>query len=166
MRGQNAFQFVAGRGADELAGFGREDFVDGARVLALDRFAGQDHGAAVDIGAAQAGVVIGVVHKMGQLVRVDGPVRQERRQHDRRAPQNFPLGHHEAAGQTLGQALQQHPREQQVRGGAADVDADRAQFYRFLFPDRLRDLGAVGFREPLMFVIEIDIVRHAESLAN
>ena len=78
-----------------------EDLVDGARVLALDRLAGQDHGAAVDVAPPQAGVVIGVLHEMLERLGVDGAVRQERRQHDRRAPDHLPVDHDEPARQIL-----------------------------------------------------------------
>ena len=46
VRGQLAFHVMARRGADELAGFLGKQVGDGARVVALDGFAGQDHGAA------------------------------------------------------------------------------------------------------------------------
>ena len=48
VRGEPAFQLVAGSGADELAGLLGEQLVDGAGVFALDRLAGEDDGAAVD----------------------------------------------------------------------------------------------------------------------
>ena len=41
-----AFHVMAGGGADETAGLLGEQVGDGARVVALDRFAGEDHGAA------------------------------------------------------------------------------------------------------------------------
>ena len=44
-----AFHVMPGRGADELAGFLREQVGDGARIGALDRLAGQDHGAGIDL---------------------------------------------------------------------------------------------------------------------
>ena len=44
-----ALHVMAGRGADELAGFLREQVGDGARVAALERLAGQDGRAAVDL---------------------------------------------------------------------------------------------------------------------
>ena len=43
--GEPGFKLVAGRGADELAGFLGEQLVDGAGVGALDRLAGEDDGA-------------------------------------------------------------------------------------------------------------------------
>ena len=54
VRGERAFELVAGGGADELAGLVGEQFVDRARVRPLDRLAGEDHGAAVDVARAQS----------------------------------------------------------------------------------------------------------------
>ena len=53
VRRQLAFHVVAGRGADELAGFLGEQVGDGARIVPLDRLAGEDDRAAVDIGRAR-----------------------------------------------------------------------------------------------------------------
>ncbi len=52
VRGEPAFELVAGGGADELAGFRGEQLVDGAGIGALDRLAGEDDGAAVDLALA------------------------------------------------------------------------------------------------------------------
>ena len=64
----------------------------------------------------------------------------------------------EPARQPLGLALQQHLGEQEVRGRAADVDADGGKLDVLLVPDELRDLGAVlvGHRE--MFVKDVEVV--------
>src|SRR5246127_4372476 len=51
-----AFHVVAGRGADEFAGFLGEEIRDGACVAALERLAGQNDGAAVDLLAFDAGI--------------------------------------------------------------------------------------------------------------
>ena len=58
MRGEPAFELVAGGGADELAGFAGEQLVDGAGIFALDRLAGEDDRAAVDIALGKAGVAV------------------------------------------------------------------------------------------------------------
>ena len=55
-------------------------------------------------------------------------------------------------------ALQNHFREQQMRGGAADVDADGLQLDRLLAPDVARDLGPVGVAELAVLVQEIGVV--------
>src|SRR5215831_20531370 len=89
--GQNAFELVAGGGADEFTRFSGEDFVDRAGIFSFDRLAGEDHGAAVDIAAAKPGVVIGVVYEMFERVGIDGAVGKKRREHDRRAPDDLPL---------------------------------------------------------------------------
>ena len=69
VRRQQAFELVAGGGADEFAGLLGEELVDRARILALDRLAGEDHGAAVDVVALQAGLAIGVVDEMRRALR-------------------------------------------------------------------------------------------------
>ena len=43
-----AFHVMPGGGADEAAGLLRKQVGDRARVVALDRLAGEDHGAAID----------------------------------------------------------------------------------------------------------------------
>ena len=52
-----AFHVVAGRGADEPAGFLREQIGDRARIVPLDRLAGEDDRAAVDVGGLEVGIV-------------------------------------------------------------------------------------------------------------
>ena len=58
MGGEPAFQFMAGCSADELAGLLGEQFVDGAGIGALDRLAGEDDGAAIDLILRESGVAI------------------------------------------------------------------------------------------------------------
>jgi hypothetical protein len=143
--GEQAFELVAGGGADELARFRREDFVDGARVRLLDRLAGEDDGAAVDFVLLDARLPVGVGDELAELAGVDRAVRQEGRQHDRGTPHDAAVDDDEAAGETLRLALEDDLRKEQVRRGGADVDADRGQLDVFLLPDRLGD------REPLLF---------------
>ena len=56
--GECALELVAGGGADELAGFRGEQFVDRLGVPALDRLAGEDHRAAIDIVALEARLAV------------------------------------------------------------------------------------------------------------
>ena len=149
---------MAGGGADEFAGLGGEQFVDRLGVPALDRLAGEDHRAAVDIGALEACFAVALRDEVAERGGVDGAVGEERRQHDRRAPHHLAMHDDEPARQSLGLALQQHLGEQEVRGGAADVDADGGKLDILLVPDQLRDLGAVlvGHRE--MFVKDVEVV--------
>ena len=74
---------VPGRGTDEATGFLGEQVGDGARVAALDRFAGEDHGAAVDVGGLEVGVLVAAADEARELVDVDGVVREVRREQDR-----------------------------------------------------------------------------------
>ena len=158
MGGEGAFELVASGGADEFAGLFGEEFVDGAGVLALDRLAGEDHRAAVDVAAPHARLLVGVVDEVIERMGVDGAVGDEGRQHDRRAPDHLAIGHHEAARQALGLALERDLGEEQVRRGAADVDAHRVQLDAFLTPDELRHLGLVGLGQLGVLMFEIDVV--------
>ena len=92
---------------------------------------------------------------------IDGAVAKKRREHDRRPPDHLAMNRHEPARQVLGLALQQHLGEQQMRGAAADVDADGRKLDILLPPDELRDCGAllIGHRE--MFVEHINLVHEA-----
>ncbi len=155
---ERAFELVAGGGADELAGLCGEQFVDRLGVLALDRLAGEDHRTAVDVVAGKSGFAVALRNEVAERCGVDGAVGEERRQHDRRAPHHLAMDDDEPARQSLGLALQQHLGEQEVRGGAADVDADGGKLDILLVPDVSRDLGAVlvGHRE--MFVKDVEVV--------
>ena len=122
-----ALHVVPGRGADELAGLLREQVGDGARVAALDRLAGEDDRAAVDLVAFDARIGVAAADEAGELVDVDGVVGQIGGEQDRRFPQDLAADHHEPARQRVAQPLQVHAREHQMRGRRADVDADRGQ---------------------------------------
>src|SRR5258705_83592 len=163
MGGEGAFELVAGRGADELAGLGGEQLVDRLRVLLLDRLAGQDHGAAVDILTRKARFPIRLLDESPERGGVDGAVGQKGRQHDGRAPQHLAMHHREAARQPLGLALQQHLGEQEMRGRAADVDADGGEIDVLLVPDILGDLGALVVGEREMLVEQVGVVHRRQS---
>ncbi len=152
---------MAGRGTDELAGLRREELVDGTGVLALDGLARQDHGTAVDVIASQSRLLVGTADEVVQLVRIDRAIGQERGEHDRRPPQDLAMGHHELAGQALGKPPEGDPGEQEVRSGAPDVDADRTKLDRLLLRDHPADGGLIRLAQRLMFVIELEVVRHA-----
>ena len=125
VRGHLAFHVMAGGGADELAGHFREQLGDGARVVPLDRLAGQDDGAGIDVVGIDLREVVAAAEEFGEVVGVDGVVGQVGRQLDRRLPHHLALDHDEAARQRGAEPLQMHQREHQVRRRGADVDADR-----------------------------------------
>ena len=127
VRRQLALHVMAGRSANEPAGLLREQLGDGARVAPLDGFAGQDHGAGVDVGGVDARIGVAAAEETRELVRVDRVVGKVGREQDRRLPQHLAADDHEAARQCGGQALQVHAREHQVGGRGADVDADGRQ---------------------------------------
>ena len=147
MRSQQAFELVASGGAHELASFGCKDFVNRAGVGFLDRLAGENHRAAVDVRLLDASFFIGAGDELAQTCRVNRTVGQEGREHDRRAPDDAALNHDEAARQALRLALQDYAGEQKMRRGRPDVDADRGQLDVLLIPDRLGDGGARFFRQ-------------------
>ena len=97
VRGHLAFHMVAGRGADELSGLLGKELGDGVRVAALERLAGEDHRAAVDLLALDAGIGVAAADEAGEIVDIDGVVGPIRREQDRRLPEDFPADHHEAA---------------------------------------------------------------------
>ncbi len=97
--GHHRFHIMAGAGADELAALGGEQVGDFTRIAPLQRFAGQDHRAAVDVLAPQPGLGIGLIEKTLQRVGVDGVVGPVRREKDRRAPEDLAPDNDEAAGE-------------------------------------------------------------------
>ena len=161
VRGEAAFELVAGRGADEFAGFAGKKLVDGAGIFALDRLAGEDDGAAIDFALGKAGIGVAAADEFAQRERIDGFVRQKRREQDRRTPDDLAADDDEAAGKPLRLPLQGDLGEQKVRGRAADIDADRFELDVFLAPDRARDRGALGLGHRV-FVQEIGLV-HRQS---
>ena len=81
-----AFHVMAGGGADEGSGHFREQLGDGARVVPLDRLAGEDHGAGIDVVGIDLREVVAAAEELGEVVGVDGVVGQVGRQLDRRLP--------------------------------------------------------------------------------
>ena len=127
VRRQLALHVMAGRGANEPAGLLREQLGNGARIAPLDGFAGQDHGAGVDVGGVDARIGVAAANEAFELVGVDGVVGEIRCQQDRRLPEDPAAHHHEPARQGGSKPLQMHAREHQVGGRGADVDADGRQ---------------------------------------
>src|SRR5215469_10468528 len=130
---------MTGAGADEFPRLRSEKFVDGARVLALDRLAGEDDRAAVDLIFRHTGAAVAAVDEVAQLGGVDQIVAAERRQQYRRAPHDVPADHDKATRVTLRLPLQGNLCKQEMRGRTADVDADRGEYEIVLRRDRSRD---------------------------
>ena len=74
------FHIMAGRGAHELAAFLGEQIGDGAGIISLQRFAGQDNGAGVDVLRCQLGFLECASEKFLQLIGVDRVIGAVRRQ--------------------------------------------------------------------------------------
>ena len=70
VRGQQGFQVMARRGADELPGFLGEYLGDRSRILPLERLAGQDDGSAIHVGPTQAGLLVGVPDEGLEIVGI------------------------------------------------------------------------------------------------
>ena len=142
--GEPAFELVAGGGANELAGLLGEQLVDGAGIAALDRLAGEDDGAGIDLILRQSGVAIAAADEGTEFFGIDGAVGQKRRQQDWRAPHDLTADHDKAARQPLRLPLQGDLGKQQMRRRAADIDADRLERNVVLVPDGAHDRGALG----------------------
>src|SRR3954447_20111153 len=113
---------MAGSGADEFSGFRREQVIDGARVRLLDCLASQDHRAGVDIPSGETGIVIALMNEVPELLGIDGAVRHERREHDRRAPDDLAADNQKTAGKPESLPLQRDLSEEEMGRGAADID--------------------------------------------
>ncbi len=169
VRGHLAFHVVAGRGADELAGLLGEEIGDGARVVALERLAGEDDGAAVDRLGLDPGIGVAAADEARELVDIDGVVGAIGREQDRGLPEDFSADHDEAARQRGREPLQVDAREHQVRGGGSDIDPDRGQLHIVGGPGDLVDRGVLGTD---VQVLEFEIVHcfsvtaYAASLMN
>jgi hypothetical protein len=74
---------MTSRGADEGAGDFREQIGDGARVVALDGFAGEDHRTGIDVIGIYLGEVVAGTEELREVVGVDGVVGQVRGELDR-----------------------------------------------------------------------------------
>jgi hypothetical protein len=156
--GQDAFEVVAGGGAYELAGLGREKFGNGPRVGALYCFTGEDHRAGIDPFPIQPRVRVAARDEGTQALRVDRPVGEEWRHQDRRLPQHAPLDHHELARQRLRLALQAHGGEHEVRGRAADIDPDGGELDVLDLPDVFDELATPPHRH-FVDVLAVTLVK-------
>ena len=165
MRRQPRLESVAGACADEFSRLRGEKFVDGARVFALDRLTGEDHGAAVDLMFGETGVAVAAVDEVAECGGVDQIIRTKRRYEDRRAPHELAADHDKAAGEALRLPLQSNFCKQQVRGRTADVDADGRECQIVLRPDRVRERGAFGQRLA-MFVGKVGLVHRQSNSAQ
>ena len=152
VRGQQRLHVVAGRGADELAAHLRDHLGDRLGVLAPQRLAGEDDGAGVDVVGVDARLGVGAVDDLAHRPLVDSLLALVRRERNRRLVQRLALDHEIAAGEVLGHALHVDAREDQLRAGRADVDADRDELDVVLQPER------VVLRAPLAHVVMVVVV--------
>ena len=88
---------------------------------------------------------------------VDSAVVQERRQHDRRAPDHLPVHHYEAAGEALAVTLQKDLGEKEVRGRAADIDADGLELDVLLAPNESGERFSLLCRHRFAKVLVLEV---------
>lgn len=115
----------------------------------------ENHGAAVDLFALDAGIGVTAADEAREFVHVDGVVAAVWRKQDRRLPKDLAPHHHEAARQRSREALEMHAREHEVRGRRADVDAHCRELDVIRCPSHLIDGGV--FRADVK-VLELQIV--------
>ncbi len=85
---------VAHTNFPELLG---KNIIDGARILSLDRLAGEYYSPAVNVAASQPRVAIGVVKKMLQCLSVNGTIGKKRGKQNWRMPNYLPFNNDKAA---------------------------------------------------------------------
>ncbi len=142
MGGEQRFEVVARRGADKIAALRGEQVGNRARVVAPDRFAGENDRAGVDVARAQAGFLIGGVDEPAERLLVDAfatcaiGCQMNRRQVERVA-----FGDDKAAGEFAAEPAQDQLRKNNLRGGRANVDADARERDRVELPQRMFFLG-------------------------
>ena len=129
VRGEHRLERMAGGRADERAALPGEELVELLGVVPLQRGAGEDDGAGVDILPGQSRVGVPARDRRSEGGRVDGVVRGVRRQDDRRAVEHLALHDDVPARERVGEPLQAEPGEHRVARRGSDVDADRAQHH-------------------------------------
>ena len=163
---EHRLHVMAGGRGDEFAALLGQDLGDALRVLAPQRFAGENDDAGIDLVGRQAGRDIGIVDDVAELLVVDALFALVGRQRDRRLEQGLARDDVIAAGQILGQAAQMHAREDDLRAGGADIDADGGQRDIVLPPQRivLDRPVVVGFDIVVMIVVGV-VVMHMHDVA-
>ncbi len=112
---QHRLHMVPGGGGDEFAALLGQDLGDALRVVAPQRFAGENDDAGIDLVRRQAGRDISVVDDDAELLIVDAFFALIRRQRDRRLKQGLARDDVIAAGQILRQAAQMNARKDHLR---------------------------------------------------
>ena len=156
MGGEERFEVVARRGADEIAALRSEKVGNRARVVAPDRFAGENDRPGVDVAGGQAGFLVRGVNETTERLLVDAfttcaiGCQMNRRQVERVA-----FGDDKAAGQFSAEAAQHQLRKNNLRGCRADVDADAREGDRVELPQRMFFLDVEAVRVVIVIVGKI-----------
>jgi hypothetical protein len=137
IRREHRFHVVSGGGADELAAELGKQLADRLRILAPQRFAGQDHRAGVDVVRVKPGAGISLVDDLAHRVLVDAHLAGIGRERDGRLVERLAVDHEVAARQFLAEAAHVQPRKDHLRAGRADVDADAGERYVVVRPERV-----------------------------
>ncbi len=148
MGGEQRFEIVARRGADEIAALGGEKVGNGARIVAPDRFAGEDDRAGVDVARADkpASWYAASTRRPSACSSTLFATRAIGCQMNRRQVERIAFGDDKAAGEFPAEPAQDELRENDLRGRRADVDADARERDRVELPQR-------------MFLLDVEFVR-------
>ena len=154
---EHRLHVMSGGRGDELAALFGENSGNAFRILAPQRFAGEDDDAGVDLVGRQFGGGIGVVDNGAERGVVDALLALIGRKRDRRLEQSFARDDVVAAGKVFREAAQMNAREDHLRAGRSDIDADRHQRDIVLTPEWIvLQRTVVGIE--IMVVIVIGIV--------
>src|SRR6266545_3723473 len=118
--GEGRFERVARAHRNEFPRLGREQLADRPGVAAPDGDAGEDQGARVDRFGIDSGEFVLPVDEAPERHRVDGSVARIRSEKNLGLVNDLALGHDVA----VVEPLEHEAREDEVRSGRADVDAD------------------------------------------
>jgi len=149
---QHRLHMVPGRGADELAPHFREELGDGLRVFPAQCLPGQDHRPGVDLVRVQARRLVCVIDDPAERLLVDPYVVDVRRERHGRLVQRVAGDHEIPARQVFARAAHVKPREDHLRAGRADVDADADERKVVVEPERIF-LERTGRSEVVIVVV-------------
>ena len=152
---EHRLHVVAGGGADEFAALVGQQAGDRLRVLAPQRLAGEDHDAGVDVVGMQARGLVGLIDDGAERRVVDALFALVGRERDRRLEQRLARDHVVAAGEVLAEPAQVEPREDHLRAGRADVDADTRERHMVREPQRVFFERAVRFECVVVMIVVV-----------
>ena len=124
--GQDALQVRPGGGHHKVSGKGRQGAEHFPRVFLPGGLPGDDDRAGADLALVKAGLPVLLFHNAPYPVGVDHGLRFQGRKVDVAAVEHLPLRDgYPRHGKGIGPVFQEQPRDDQLRGGGADINADR-----------------------------------------